>query len=252
MESLQVLDNVSNKLCDDQTPPFPPIGPDVTGGSYDSGHAYDNPAALAWQYLPIDATYQNSYSVTGSSWSGGTETLTVSGIPNTNHFDGGFQLSGVSSACNPSGGELLMTSSSTTQVNYALASNPGVSCTGTMKWPDVRQFDERVYQNDSGGDPLAPFPPTGLGAVVHDATSLPAGLRLARIDVLGAGSYQPAPEALERAPPTRRIKSTPLSSDRAAQALSGRERPGRGQGLFHSAMFQLRASSLRLDSSAAR
>ena len=98
----------------DQTSPFPPIGPDVTGGSYDSGHAYDNPASLAWQYLPIDAAYQNSYSVTGSSWSGGVETLTVSGIPNTNHFDGGFELSGVSSACNPSGGELLMTSSSTT------------------------------------------------------------------------------------------------------------------------------------------
>src|SRR5271157_4143076 len=31
-----------------QTQPFPPIGPDVTGGPYDSGYAYDIPAKLAW------------------------------------------------------------------------------------------------------------------------------------------------------------------------------------------------------------
>jgi hypothetical protein len=76
---------------------------------------------------------------------------------------GGFQLSGAASACNPSGGELFMTSSSSTTVSYALSSSPGTNCTGTMKFPDVRQFDERVYQTDSGAS-AGPTPPTSLGA----------------------------------------------------------------------------------------
>jgi hypothetical protein len=157
-----------------QTQPFPPAGPDVTGGPYANGYAYDIPAAVAWKTLPVDSSYQVSYSVTGSTWSGGTETLTVSGFPTTHATMGGFQLSGANAACYPSGGvsytgrsdnELLMTRASSTTIAYALASNPGVSCTGTAKWPDIRQFDERVYQSDSGGDP-PPAAPTGLAAQV--------------------------------------------------------------------------------------
>jgi hypothetical protein len=145
-----------------QSPPMPPVGPDVTGGSEAQGHAYDVPAAVAYKNLPIDSTYQNSYTVTGASWSGGTETLTVTGLPSTTgHTMGGFQLQGASAACLPTSGvsstgradgEILMTGSSATTISYALASNPGTSCTGTMKWPDVRQFDERVYEVDLGGE----------------------------------------------------------------------------------------------------
>jgi hypothetical protein len=86
------------------------------------------------------------------------------------HIQGGFQLSGVNSACMPSGlppnNEILMTGSSTTTISYALTSNPGVSCTGTLLFPDIRQFDERVYQSDSGGN-LPPTPPTALSATVQ-------------------------------------------------------------------------------------
>ena len=66
-----------------QTKPFPTAGPDITGGPYvaGTGSAYDIPAAIAYENLPIDTTYQNSYTVTGSSWSSGTETLTVTGLP---------------------------------------------------------------------------------------------------------------------------------------------------------------------------
>jgi hypothetical protein len=159
-----------------KTPPMPPIGPDVTGGGNINGYAYDIPAATAYKNLLIDSTYQNSYTVTGSSWSGGTETLSVSGLPSSNaHIMGGFQLSGVAAACLPTSGvsytgrpdgEVLMTGSSTTTISYAVASNPGTSCTGTMKWPDIRQFDERVYENDPSGNPPPP-PPTGLQATVH-------------------------------------------------------------------------------------
>jgi hypothetical protein len=144
-----------------QTQPFPIAGPDITGGPYVNGTAYDIPAAIAFKNLPIDATYQNSYSITGSSWSNGTETLTVSGLPNTTHLMGGFQISG--GAC--AGGEFFMTTSTSTTVSYALASNPGGCSGGTMKFPDVRQFDERVYENDPNSDP-PPAPPTGLNAQV--------------------------------------------------------------------------------------
>jgi hypothetical protein len=160
-----------------QTQPFPTTGPDVTGGPYVNGYTYDIPAAIAWLNLPVDPTYQNSYTITASSWSNETETLTISGLPSYScggsapcGLLGAFQLSGVNSACTTgatfgNNSEILMTNSSTTQVMYALASNPGVSCTGTMKFPDIRQFDERVYQADSGGDP-PPSAPTGLNAQV--------------------------------------------------------------------------------------
>jgi hypothetical protein len=148
-----------------QTQPFPVAGPDQSGGSYVNGHGYDVPAAIAWEFLPVDTTYQHSYTISSSSWSNGTETLTFSSamLPNTTHLMGPFQLGGVSSACTTGatfGGnsEILMTGSSSTTVQYALASNPG-TCTGTMLFPDVRQFDERAYEADST---VQPTPPTAL------------------------------------------------------------------------------------------
>ncbi len=148
-----------------QTQPFPVAGPDVTGGAYVNGTAYDVPAAVAFNNLPIDTSYQQSYSITGSSWSSGTETLTVSGLPNVAHLMGGFQVIGVSACNSGAGAEFVMTGSTSTTVSYALASNPGNCAGGTMKFPDVRQFDERVYQNDPGGNP--PQAPTGLTAAVQ-------------------------------------------------------------------------------------
>jgi hypothetical protein len=131
-----------------QTQPFPIAGPDITSGLYVNGTAYDNPAEVAFLNLPIDANYQSSFTITGSSWSGGTETLTVSGLSGTStHIMGPFQISG--GACSTGSGEVYITTSTSTTIQYALASNPG-SCTGgTMLFPDVRQFDERVYGTDT-------------------------------------------------------------------------------------------------------
>jgi hypothetical protein len=149
----------------------------VTGGGNVNGYAYDIPAAVAWETLPVDTTYQASYSVTASSWAGGTETLTVSGLPggtgSSVNIMGGFQLSGYSGSCIPTSGvsytgrsdnEILITGESSSTIQYALGSNPGSNaCTGTLKWPDVRQFDERVYQADTGATQAATptFSPPG-------------------------------------------------------------------------------------------
>jgi hypothetical protein len=154
-----------------QAQPFPPAGPELSGGAYVNGHGYDIPAAVAWLNLPIDSKYQGSYTITGSSWSGGTETLTVSGLPSGSvHLMGAFQLSGVNPACSTGAtvgpnSEILITDSSQTTISYALPANPGVACTGAMLFPDIRQFDERVYLDDSSQG-ASPAPPSNLTATV--------------------------------------------------------------------------------------
>ena len=64
-----------------------------------------------------------------------------------------------------------MTASGSATISYELGSDPGSCAGGTFKFPDVRQFDERVYMADGGslGDPpppTAPNPPTGVTATV--------------------------------------------------------------------------------------
>src|ERR1700683_931243 len=115
-----------------QTQPYPAIGPEITTGT-ENPHAKDIPAAVAWKNLPIDTNYQVSYTVSGSSWSGGIETVAVSSsFPVTPM--GGFQLSGAAGACNPSGGELIMTASGANSVSYALASHPRGRCYRRVLW----------------------------------------------------------------------------------------------------------------------
>lgn len=171
------------------TSPFPAFGPEVTGGPYVNGHGYNNAAALAFFFLPIDASLQNSLTIAGqadcsgtgfaaSSWSAGIETLCVdmSSIDNNSveHTQMGFQLSGVNPACTPSGinfanpygnNEVNIVGSTRratrTEIQYVLTVNPGVLCGGTFKWPDVRQYDPRVFQTDTGGAGGTPGVPTG-------------------------------------------------------------------------------------------
>jgi hypothetical protein len=128
-----------------------------------NGHSYDVPAAIAFKNLPIDTSYQNSYTITASVWVAGVETLTVSGLPNPLHLMGPFQILGGN--CGTGTGEAYITGSTSLTISYAAASNPGNCAGGTFKFPDVRQFDERVYQNDGSGDP-PPEAPTGLQAAV--------------------------------------------------------------------------------------
>jgi len=144
-----------------QTFPEPGIGPDVSGGNVDStagfpsygGHANHIPAYIAWKNLPIDTAYQNSYTITGSSWTGGTETLTVSSLPGVG-VAGEFQISG--GAC---AGTYMMKNSTSTTVSYAAASNPGSCTSGAFLFPDVRAFNEIVYASDSGSSSGGPPPP---------------------------------------------------------------------------------------------
>lgn len=148
----------------------------MIGNSTDiySGHAYDIPAALAWKYLPIDTTYQESCPITSESWSSGTETINFSSScasTNGKTPKGPFQVSGANFTCPTLGQaqECQMTGSTSTSVSFALASNPG-SCSGScgnFLYPDVRTFNENVYSTDSGGTKGATLaPPTNVSGQV--------------------------------------------------------------------------------------
>lgn len=163
-----------------QTPPFPPIGPDVSGGnmfgdnssstpfqlrrsiSY-AGHAYNIPAALAYYNAPIDPNYQASYGITASSWSGGVETITLSGF--TAGPLGEFQI--VGGVC---AGTYFVLNTTGGNATFALASaptgDPNACTTGTFKWPDIRQWSTAIYQNDPAGAQASPPSCTPTGGVV--------------------------------------------------------------------------------------
>jgi hypothetical protein len=52
-------------------------------------------------------------------------------------------------------------------VSYALGANPGSCAGGIMKFPDVRQFDEAVYQLDSASSStVQPAPPIVVSGTV--------------------------------------------------------------------------------------
>lgn len=65
------------------TPPWPTIGPDITGGDNDddaSGHSFMNPAQLALRHLAIDTGYvEPRNQITAESWSSSTNTVTMTG-----------------------------------------------------------------------------------------------------------------------------------------------------------------------------
>jgi hypothetical protein len=161
-------------------PPFPAIGPDVSAGegvnvTVDSltGHAYPIPAEIAYNDLPIDTSYEKTVSVSAASWSAGVATITLSSVPplanqgEYHYLAGRFVLSGVS----PSGynGTYNVSSSNcsaTCTVTYALTSNPGTySSGGSFVFPTIPQFNETVYQSDSGTPQAGtPVPTPGAGS----------------------------------------------------------------------------------------
>jgi hypothetical protein len=157
------------------TPPFPAIGPDVSGGPGPGGYAWAIPAEVAYQTLPVDPAYEEMVTVTNATWASGVVTLTLSSVPqlaNEGEYDylsGQFVLSGVMpSAYNGTFNVATSTCTSTCTVTYALASNPGTyKGGGTFTWPLVRQFNESVYTLDVA-EPSDGGTPTGDGGTTKD------------------------------------------------------------------------------------
>jgi hypothetical protein len=145
------------------TPPWPAMGPDVTGGNVPGvgGHANNIPAELCYANTPVDASYQHSYGVGAAAWSSGTVTVSA-GVGSI--AQGEITVSGIS----PSGynGAFQITGSTPTSVSYALASNPGTYASGgSVLYPNVRLFNG--CSSGTSAPPTTPQPPTGLGANVN-------------------------------------------------------------------------------------
>ena len=145
------------------TPPWPAVGPDVTGGNIGGvgGHANNIPAELCYANTPVDTSYQQAYSVTGATWSSATATLVVAKGSIT---QGEITVSGV----NPSGynGTFQITASTPTSVSYLVASNPGAFASGgSVLYPNVRLFNASSCYGQSTSV-TRPAPPTALKGIV--------------------------------------------------------------------------------------
>jgi hypothetical protein len=153
-----------------KTPKWPPIGPDITGGTAPDGiRGYSDsiPAQLCYANSPVDPGYQKTYTVTAASWSSGTATVTigtntliqsdtiiVSGIP-ASGYNGTFVVT--------SQGQGAQTTSTT--VSYALPTNPGTYTSGgTVTSPHILLFNAAKCYPGAHGDVLAP---QKLKAVAH-------------------------------------------------------------------------------------
>jgi len=146
------------------TPPWPAIGPDVTGGNAPDGvggYSYSIPAQLCYQNTPIDSTYQHNYTVSGASWSPGTPAIaTLTTGSNTLAANDTIRVSGI----NPSGynGTWQVTAATSTTVSYALPNNLGTYVSGgVVSSPNILLFNaDSCYAVGDG----RPAPPTNLTA----------------------------------------------------------------------------------------
>jgi hypothetical protein len=147
----------------------PSMGPDVTGGNIPNygGHAFYNPAAIAFQNLSVDPNYSVTSSVSGASCT------TVNGVPTATLTIGSQAASLdlatviVVSGMSPSGyntptNHLTQISATTgTTVSYAVSSCPGAYVSGgSAIAPTVFSFNaNNSYSGIAAG---APAPPTNL------------------------------------------------------------------------------------------
>jgi hypothetical protein len=145
------------------TPPWPAIGPDVTGGTASDGadgFSYPIPAQLCYQNTPVDHSYQKTYAVKGASWSSGTATLATSTNDLAVHEM--ISVSGV----NPSGynGIWQVKAVTSNTVSFVLPSNlPAHVSSGTVTSRNILLFNAANCYAYYGGTALAP--PSKL--VVH-------------------------------------------------------------------------------------
>lgn len=165
------------------TPPFPNIGSDVVNGCMYiisgignsncfntwGGHAYDNPASLAWHYRTIDTSFQSACAISASSYDSGAKIVTItiaSTCASTNGHPviGPFQISGT--GCSSGAAEFLATGSTIgsggiQKISYSSATDPGSCVGGNFLFPDIPIFTEQIFQADTSS--LAP--PTNLHVI---------------------------------------------------------------------------------------
>ncbi|MGH9397737.1 MAG: hypothetical protein ACRD18_12910, partial [Terriglobia bacterium] len=147
------------------TPPWPAIGPGVSGGTAPdgvAGYSYSIPSQLCAANTPVDPAYQQTFTVTAASWSAGTVTLTIGS--NALASSNTVTVSGISPAAY--NGIFAVTGETATTITYALASNPGTYTSGgTVAYPNILLFNAANCYPAAYG--ALPSPPSSLSAVVQ-------------------------------------------------------------------------------------
>jgi hypothetical protein len=159
------------------TPPWPAIGPDVTGGTAPDGvggFSYPIPAQLCYQNTAADPNYQNTYTVSNVRWSSGTATLATG----TNALAVGNTI--LVSGVQPSGynGTWQVTAVTPNSVSFALPNNLGVHLSeagvtspiisgGTVTSPNILLFNAAKCYSAAYGGTAVPAPPTKVTAVAR-------------------------------------------------------------------------------------
>lgn len=142
------------------TPPWPAIGPDVTGGTAPDGvggYSFSIPSQLCYINSPIDPAYQHTFTVTGATFTSGTVTLTLNNTTPAGMVtfpSDVVKVNGIVSATSPYtgfNGTYQVTSASGTQIQYVNQPNtdPGLyQSGGTVTSPNYRLFNGRTCYPD--------------------------------------------------------------------------------------------------------
>lgn len=143
------------------TPPWPAIGPDVTGGNAPDGaggYSYAIPAQLCYANTAFDRNYQVSYNVTNASWSSNVATLTLSSAwQGATNGTAAIVVSGVGVSQYNGIWQITGGNGSTITFHLPLASNPGTGTGGTATDQNVLAYSAstcypQAYASNSAHD----------------------------------------------------------------------------------------------------
>jgi hypothetical protein len=135
------------------TPPWPAIGPDVSGGTAPdgvAGYSYAIPAQLCYINTPVDPSYQRILAVSAGTWSKGTgqEQATFQTRSSTLKVGDVVTISGVSpSSYN---GIYQVISATSTSVTVFMPNDPGTyESGGIITYPNILNFNAaNCYPNE--------------------------------------------------------------------------------------------------------
>ncbi len=139
--------------------PFPPIGPDVTGGTGPGGYAHDIPAKRCYNMTPIDTSWNGPVvTATGSSWASGVVTVDIPATPFNETslitlsgwtpaaYNGTYGLGSKSSSTLP----YAPATGPKTSLTFLMPNDPGGAGTGgTVQFtPQIAAFDANNCYSD--------------------------------------------------------------------------------------------------------
>jgi hypothetical protein len=146
------------------TPPWPAMGPGVTGGTGPGGYAYQIPAQLCLNKTVYDTNYAVESTISTITESGTTAKITLSAsAPSGFTQYQSFWITG-SSVAGYNGLQQIATVSGST-VTFTAASGLGSATGGTATVNAIHVFNAGNCYGTSSGSP--PPPPTALAATVN-------------------------------------------------------------------------------------